>query len=234
MNLLDKELKDLNQELEGLTDRDRLNLINKNKDKLFSEEFYKKLKESEPADVIDFILILPAEIFGEVLDQFGDVIAEKIDKADIKTIAKIFDKLPKDLRKEFNSRFMKNLMEYSRRLSIRDIVSMIHNVSAPSRPGLLSPMRSFIFSKDFDNKILESDLSELEEFISVLPDDIRKQFFSKHKELLLSDAFGKKLKEADKEEITNLVLRWFPQDLYRAFVEQHKNILSEKGLKFPL
>ncbi len=234
MSIFEKELKHIVDELKNLAEKEKNDILLKHRDEIFSEKFYSKLKEASPSEFIEFMLLLPPKIFTDFLDQYGDVIVEKIDKADIRTIAKIFDQLPKDLRKEFNSRFMKNLMNYARKLTISDIITMIHNVSAPSRPGLLSPMRSIMFSKDFEEKILGSTLYELEQFISVLPDDIRKQFFSRHRKVFLSDEFSEKIKQADKEEITNLVLRWFPQDLYREFVKKHEKVLSEKGLKLPI
>lgn len=234
MSIFEKELEYINNELGKMSDKERNELITKNKDYIFSENFYEKLNKSSPRNVIEFILLLPPNIFSEFLDHHGDVIAYKIEKADIKTIAKIFDQLPKDLRKEFNSRFMKNLMNYAKKLSIPDIITMIHNVSAPSRPGLLSPMRSIIFSKNFEERIFETSISELEQFISVLPDDLRKQFFSKHKEAFLSEKFSEKIKQASREEITNLVLRWFPQDLYREFIKKHERVLQDKGLKLPI
>jgi len=234
MSIFEKELKYIIDELRRLSDRERNELITKHKDEIFSEKFYSKLDESSPSDVIEFMLLLPQDSFTDFLDQYGDVIADKIEKADIRTIAKIFDQLPKDLRKEFNSRFMKNLMNYGKKLSISDIITMIHNVSAPSRPGLLSPMRSIMFSKDFEEKIFGSSIGELEQFISAFPDDLRKQFFSKHREAFLSEKFSEKIIQASREEITNLVLRWFPQDLYREFVRRHEKVLQEKGLKLPL
>ena len=231
---LDASLKGIVEELRKLGSRGIQDFFSANEDKIFSNEFEEKLKTADPADVFDFMLLIPANYFARFLDNFGHIISEKIANADIRSVAKIFDQLPKDLRKEFNARFRNIITDYVEKLSIPDMVTMINNVSAPARPGLLSPMKPILFNPQFKEKILEVSISDLENFISTLPEDIRKQFLSKHKEVFLSDEFGKKLKEASNEEITNLVLRWFTGDLYNRFVTKHKAILEEKGLRLPL
>lgn len=230
-DIINKSIRELVDELLKLDEKKREEFFKANEGSLFGSEMEQKLRSASSSDVIDFVLLVPPPFFIKALETFATIISEKILEAKPTDIAKIFNVLTKDQRKQFTSRFMQPLTNFAKRLSIRDIINMILNVSSPSRPGLLSPMRPILFNPEFKKRILSSNLSELEEFISVLPDNIRSQLLKKHKDAFLSDDFEALIKSASREEITNLLLRWFPKDLYNEFIEKHKDVLSEKELK---
>ncbi len=228
--ILEKDLATIVLDLKNRGETERAAFLRDNKDAIISASFADKLKNASPQDVIEYLLLLPNDIFVTTLDQFTDIIAEKLSKAPVRVFARIFNELPKDLRKQFTSRFMDVIVTYVRGRSMSELLSLIYNLSPPSRPGLLSPIRPYLFGKDFQEKIIESSLEDLEAFLSVLPGDIRGKLVTQHKDTFLSDEFGRKIEKASSDEIIK-ILRWFPKDVYNAFLEKHGEILKQKGLR---
>jgi len=230
VDVLKKNLKDLVDELKKLHEKEIEQLLTENEAALLSNEFENKLKEADPEIVFEFLLVLPGSLFTKIIEKFGSVISEKIMHASTKVIARIFDQLPHDLRKQFNRAFREPIMNYLKNQRIQDLTIMIYNISPPSRSGAFSMLRPVIIDKNFATKILETSLEDLEAFISVLSEDLRKVLITKQEEVFMGSDFGQKLKEASNEEIVNL-LRWFPKNMYNKFIEVHKSVLEEKGLR---
>jgi len=205
---------------------ERENLVNE----LLKDEFKQVLSDLSNEEFVSLIISIPPARFGEFIEKFGDIISEKIKKLDIKSYARLINELPGEVRKTFNKKFFSVMRDFVKDKKLRDILKMLYSVIPPTRSSLLSPWRPVMFSKDFQEKLLNTSLEELEAFLSTAPEDIRRQILRKHSNLFLSEEFRKKLKEAKTEEIVNL-LRWFPKDLYDKFIQTHKDIFEERGLK---
>lgn len=222
-----EELKDL---LGKANHEEKNNIVKQYKDYLLGDELKKKLEVTNANVVIDIMLSLPEDFFPDFISAHEEVIAQKILEVEPNTIAKIFETLSTPMRKEFNRRFRIVVENRVRKMGLRDILRMIYNVSPPNRSSLLSAIKAYLMHPDFETILLKEDLETLEEFLSVLPEDTRTSLVKRHKNFLLGDKFGEKVREASNEAIVN-VLRWFPKDIYDEFVRTFKSILEEKGLR---
>ncbi|MHA1616319.1 MAG: hypothetical protein ACTSX9_03315 [Candidatus Njordarchaeales archaeon] len=216
--------------LEKMSEKDKESVIQQYRDYLLGEEFKTKLKSTNGDALLSLILALPEKLFVDFISAHEDVIAEKLSEVSAGSVAKIFEMLPVHLRKEFNRRFRTHLEQRIRKMTLDEILKMIYNVSPPNRSSLLSPIKPYLMSLEFSKIILDIELEKFEEFLSVLPEDIRTSLIKRHKGTILSEEFKEKIRNSSNEAIVN-VLRWFPDNIYKEFIDKFKDVLEEKGLK---
>lgn len=187
-----------------------------------TEELTSDLEQMPFSDIIELLLILDERSFQKLLEKYLNILRTKIENSQPEEIGRLYEGLPKEKRKILSRHLRSDIVKRLSSFSLRDVIKMIYSVVPATREIVLSQYKEIMFRPDFQ-KLLISDLEAFSEFLSLLPESLRRSLVNKHKNFFLSDEFINKLRETDADTQAN-ILRWFPIDLSREIVRRVKNV----------
>ena len=188
-------------------------------EEVMRDEFRDVLKEECFSEIVELILEIPEQHFEEFINKYGDVLESKFREAEPADIGRLYEGLPKPKRKIISMNFRPVISRRLASFSLGDIVRMLYNVIPAARETVLNQYKEVMMRPDFSQKILDTPIEILGEFLSLAPESIRRAIIKRHKDTFTSQEFIQKLKSVDAEERAKL-LRWLPPDLSREIISK--------------
>jgi len=186
---------------------------------VLKDEFKDVLKEEPFSEIVELMLEIPEQHFEEFIDKYGDLLESKIKEAKPADIGRLYEGLSKPKRKILSINFRPIISRRLASFNLSDIVRMLYNVIPAARETVLNQYKEVMMRPDFSEKILDTPVEILGEFLSLAPESIRRTLIKRHAKVFTSEEFIEKLKSTEADERAKL-LRWLPPDISKEIISK--------------
>jgi len=186
---------------------------------ILRDEFGEVLKKEDFGAIVELIIEIPEDKFGDFVSKFKDILNTKFSEAKPSDIGRLYEGITKQKRKIISINFRPTIVKRLASFSLEDIIRMLYNVVPATRETVLSQYKEIMMRPDFAKVMLETPLEILAEFLSLSPSSIRTSFVKRHTNVFTSPEFIDKLKRASADDRA-MFLRWLPENLSRQIMQK--------------